>query len=92
MKKTAKKTAKKGVKSFAVQAYPAVFDLDEQGYYNVWFPDFPGCVTFGKTFEEAKKMAAEALTVWLEEMQGRGMIVNRFSSPVVTEIRPVTTV
>lgn len=34
--------------------------------YGVRFPDFPGIFTFGKNIEEAKEMAAEALSAALE--------------------------
>ena len=32
------------------------------------FPDFPGCVTAGKTLDEASRMAAEALALHIEGM------------------------
>lgn len=38
-----------------ISSYYAVFEPAEEGGYNVSFPEFPGCVTFGKTFEESKK-------------------------------------
>ena len=41
--------------------YPAIFTKAEEGGCNVSFPDFPGCVTFGKTFEEAEEKAREVL-------------------------------
>lgn len=49
--------------------YSAVFDPAEEGGFNVSFPDFPGCFTFGKNFEEAKEMAKEALELWIEVLQ-----------------------
>lgn len=49
--------------------YPAVFDPAIEGGYNISFPDFPGCVTFGRSFEEAKAKAKEVLELWLEEFQ-----------------------
>jgi predicted RNase H-like HicB family nuclease len=48
--------------------YPAVFSPALEGGYDVSFPDFPGCVTFGSSFEEAKTKAAEVLELWLEEL------------------------
>ena len=48
--------------------YPTVFSLAIEGGYDVSFPDFPGCVTFGSTFEEAKTKATEVLELWLEEL------------------------
>ena len=49
------------MKKQAILKYLAVFNPAEEGGYNVSFPSFPGCVTFGKTFENAKKMAKEVL-------------------------------
>lgn len=51
--------------------YPAVFNPNDQGGFDVSFPDFPGCVTYGDTLEEAQKYAAEALQLWLEEIRSR---------------------
>ncbi|MBU4332350.1 type II toxin-antitoxin system HicB family antitoxin [Patescibacteria group bacterium] len=48
--------------------YPGVFEPAIGGGYNVSFPMFPGCVTFGKTFEEAQEKAEEVLELWLEEL------------------------
>ncbi len=67
--------------------YPAVFDPAEEGGYNVSFPDFPGCVTFGKTFEEAQINAQEVLELWLEELAHEGEpIVSHDVRPIITEI------
>ncbi|MCJ8278206.1 MAG: type II toxin-antitoxin system HicB family antitoxin [Bdellovibrionales bacterium] len=35
--------------------------------YSVEFPDLPGCFSMGDTLEEAKQMASEALSLYLEE-------------------------
>ena len=35
--------------------------------YSVSFPDLPGCFTMGETLGEAKEMASEALSLYLEE-------------------------
>jgi predicted RNase H-like HicB family nuclease len=48
--------------------YSAVFNPAREGGYDVSFPAFPGCVTFGRTFEEAREKAAEVLELWLEEL------------------------
>ncbi|WP_202707730.1 type II toxin-antitoxin system HicB family antitoxin [Sporosalibacterium faouarense] len=40
--------------------YPAIFDYAEDGI-SVEFPDIPGCLTCGKTTEEALANAKEAL-------------------------------
>lgn len=45
--------------------YPAIFH-EENGSYWVEFPGLEGCLTQGETFEEAYKMATEALGLYLE--------------------------
>lgn len=67
--------------------YPAIFEVAIEGGYNVSFPNFPGCVTFGKTFEEAKKHAQEVLELWIEEMASQGQKIPVFNSrPLIDDI------
>ncbi len=40
--------------------YLAVFEPTEKGY-SIYFPDLPGCISYGENFEEAQKQAADAL-------------------------------
>jgi predicted RNase H-like HicB family nuclease len=46
--------------------YIALLHKDKGSDYGVSFPDFPGCITAGKTLEEARRMAAEALAFHIE--------------------------
>ncbi len=48
--------------------YPAKFEPAEEGGFIVEFPDLEGCLTEGDTLEEAKEMAQDALTGWLDVM------------------------
>jgi len=71
-----------------ILSYFAVFDPAKEGGYDVSFPDFPGCVTFGKTFEEAKEKAAEVLELWLEEFSSQKYYFpTRTSRPIIDEVR-----
>ena len=45
---------------------------DSKSDFGVSFPDFPGCVTAGKTLEEARRMAAEALALHIGGMAEDG--------------------
>ncbi|OGZ33837.1 MAG: hypothetical protein A3I88_03350 [Candidatus Portnoybacteria bacterium RIFCSPLOWO2_12_FULL_39_9] len=45
--------------------YTAVFEEAEEGGYVVYVPVLPGCVTQGDTFEEAQKMAKDAIEGYL---------------------------
>jgi predicted RNase H-like HicB family nuclease len=56
--------------------YIALLRKEPTTDFGVDFPDFPGCVTAGKTLEEARKMAVEALELHLE-----GMLEDRESIP-----------
>jgi predicted RNase H-like HicB family nuclease len=49
-------------------AYIALMRKEPTTDFGVDFPDFPGCVTAGKTLEEARKMAGEALELHVEGM------------------------
>jgi predicted RNase H-like HicB family nuclease len=40
--------------------------------FGVSFPDFPGCVTAGKTLEEARRLAADALALHIQGMAEDG--------------------
>jgi len=51
--------------------YLAVFEPTESGY-SVYFPDLPGCVSFGEDFEEAQKQATDALGLHIYGMEKDG--------------------
>lgn len=51
--------------------YLAVFEPSADGY-GVYFPDLPGCISFGSSFEEAQRSAAEALGLHLYGMEQDG--------------------
>lgn len=70
-----------------ISSYFAIFEPAEEGGFNVSFPDFPGCVTFGKNFEEAKKMAREILELWLEELTSQKQpIPLKIFRPIIDEV------
>lgn len=52
--------------------YPAVLEKGDHGY-GVYFPDLPGCVSAGATYEEAMEGGAEALALHLEGMREDGL-------------------
>ena len=74
-------------KQKTVLEYPAIFNKAEEGGYNVSFPDFPGCVTFGKNFEEAEEKAKELLELWIKELKAnKEKITVSKSRPIISEI------
>ena len=70
-----------------ISSYFAVFEPAQEGGFNVSFPDFPGCVTFGRNFEEAKEKAKEVLELWLEELASQKQrIPAKTFRPIIDEI------
>ena len=50
------------------QTFQLVFEPDTKGGYTVTVPALPGCITYGETMEEARKMAREAIELYLEDL------------------------
>lgn len=68
--------------------YLAVFEPSGDGY-SVYFPDLPGCVSYGTSLEEAEREAADALGLHLYGMEKDG---DTFPTPSLKpEIDPDTT-
>ena len=51
--------------------YPAILAPND-GKYSVFFPDLPGCLPWGDTFEEAVADAVEGLASYLEMLADEG--------------------
>lgn len=62
-------------------AYIALIRKTAGSDYGVDFPDLPGCVTAGRTLDEARRMAAEALALHIE-----GMVEDREPLPEPAEL------
>ena len=54
----------------AMAAYVALLRRQADSNFGVEFPDFPGCITAGVTLEDARRMAAEALLLYVEGDSG----------------------
>ena len=55
-----------------IESYQIDLVEEKEGGYTVLVPELPGCVTFGKSFEEAKKNAVDVLELWLKELAAEG--------------------
>ena len=51
-----------------------VIEKDEAGYYVAEVPALPGCLSQGKTYEEAITNIKEAIEGWLEVMESKQSI------------------
>jgi predicted RNase H-like HicB family nuclease len=57
------------MKERTVKEYVALFEYDDrEGGYSVLFPDLPGCFSAGYDYDEAVRMAHEALSLYAEGM------------------------
>ncbi len=56
------------METFETMDYIAYLHKDRDSDFGVSFPDFPGCITAGKTLEEAHRMAAEVLALHIAGM------------------------
>jgi predicted RNase H-like HicB family nuclease len=48
-----------------------VIEKDEAGYYVAEVPALPGCLSQGKTYEEALENVKEAIEGWFEVMEAK---------------------
>lgn len=61
-------------------SYFAIFEPSTSGY-GVYFPDLPGCISAGETFEKAMEGAQEALGLHLWNMETDGDAIPASTQP-----------
>jgi len=49
--------------------YNIVFKPEPEGGFTVIVPSLPGCVTYGRTLQEAKKMAVDAIKGYIASLK-----------------------
>lgn len=52
-----------------------MLEQDEDGWWTAWVPSLPGCISQGKTRQEAEKNIKEAIALHLEELLSGGIVV-----------------
>lgn len=67
--------------------YIAVCHKEKKSDFGVSFPDFPGCITAGKTLHDAMKMAREALQLHIEGMVEDGDDLPEPTQPEDIDVR-----
>jgi len=55
--------------------YIAYLFKETDSDFGVCFPDFPGCITAGKSLKEARDFAAEALALHISGMEAEGEVI-----------------
>jgi len=49
--------------------YTAIYQKEPDGGYTVYIPLLAGCVSYGKTLEEAQKMIEDAVKLYIESLK-----------------------
>lgn len=70
-------------------SFQTILRHEPEGGYTVIVPSLPGCVTYGKTVEQAHKMAEDAITGYLASVRRAG---ERIPNPDYDNIIAMTTV
>lgn len=56
------------------QHYSMIIQWDADDHiYVVTVPELPGCITHGKTYEEAVRQGQDAIVTWIEGSQEQGL-------------------
>ena len=64
----------------AEYVYPALFHKNDDNSYTITYPDLPGCISEGKSLENALYMAESALTQWVEYLADSKQPIPKASS------------
>lgn len=64
-----------------IPSYPAVFEKQEDGMYCVNFPDLNDLATFGTDYNDAMKMAVDAMAGYLYDLKREGEAYPQASDP-----------
>lgn len=64
--------------------YRVVIERDESGAWLASVPSVPGCHTYGRTLVQCRVRIAEALGLWVDDAEERGL---RFAIRLPTDIR-----
>ncbi len=49
--------------------YTVIYTQEPEGGFTVTVPSLPGCVTYGKDLNEAKRMTEDAIRLYLESLK-----------------------
>lgn len=62
--------------------YDVIFEEQVESGYTVTVPSLPGCISEGDTFEEAKINIADAIKLYLEDLEADGEDIPADNKPV----------
>ena len=50
-------------------SYNVIFHPEPEGGFTVIVPSLPGCITYGRTLQEAKEMAIDAIKCYITSLR-----------------------
>ncbi len=68
--------------------YNAVFRAEPEGGFTVTVPALPGCVTYGRNLNQAKKMAVDAVSAYLASLEKHGESIPSDDDSFISSIQP----
>lgn len=74
------------MKQYDFLNYNLILQKEPEGGYTVKVPALPGCITYGKTLEEAKIMAADAIKSYISSLVKHGESVPSDDTIFITSI------
>jgi len=57
--------------------YNVIFRPESEGGFTVIVPSLPGCVSYGKDLEKAKKMATDAIKGYIKNIKSQFLLTER---------------
>lgn len=66
--------------------YSIILKEEPEGGHTVIVPSLPGCVTYGKNIEEAKKMALDAIRAYVSSLKKHKETVPSDNSVLLTSV------
>lgn len=66
-------------------SYRILLRKEPEGGYTVTVPSLPGCVTYGKSIEEATEMAKDAIELYLESLKSHNEEIPKTSLSDISE-------
>ncbi len=67
--KQARESRVRAARTSSVRSYTILLRPEPEGGYTVLVPSLPGCITYGKSVVEARRMAEEAIGLYIETLE-----------------------
>ena len=74
------------LKYIMVMRYQIVLRPEPEGGYTVFVPALPGCITWGRTLRQARRMAIDAIEGYLASLQKHGEPIPRDDESLSTSV------